>query len=624
MNWKPIFASILAACALSAEVVRVEIKTREDVPGFPYERLIGRAYFAVDPANAANRIITDIDKAPRNAAGKVEFSSDLYILKAKGDRSNGAAIMEISNRGGRAMERFFGDDLLLNQGYTLVWVGWQPDVPLQANLLRLYAPAATGITGLVRAEIIVTKKSIREGLADRNHIAYPVVDPEKAVMTVRDRVDALSRAVPRKQWAFSSDPAYVEMQSGFDPNKIYEVVYTSRDPVLVGLGPAAIRDFASYLKTEPTYAVKRVIGFGISQSGRFLRKFLYDGFNDDERGEAALDGMMAHVAGGGLGSFNHRFAQPSRDGHPFLNNFYPTDIFPFTDLPETDPETGVTDSIQGHSKHTPKIFYSNSSYEYWGRAASLISTTIDGKGDAKIPDNVRIYQFTGGQHGPAPFPPTRIIGQQLNSPNDYRFGMRALLTAMDRWVAKDTPPPPSAYPKVANGTLAPVEQLKFPKIPGVNASNRVHLAYRLDFGPQWKQGIDTIEPPKVGKPFPVMVPQVDPDGIDLSGVKMPEVAVPLATYLGWNLFNEQSGPVDELSSMAGSYIPFPKAPGTADPRRSVQERYHDKEQYLGKVSGAALELIRQGYLLEVDLAAIMRGAAARWDFAMSERATAGR
>src|ERR1022692_2681808 len=160
--------------------------------------------------------------------------------------------------------------------------------------------------------------------------------------------------------------------------------------------------------------------------------------------------MMAHVSGGGLGSFNHRFAQPSRDGHPFLNAFYPTDIFPFTDLPETDPETGVTDSIQGHSQHTPKIFYTNSSYEYWGRAASLISTTIDGKGDAKIPDNVRIYQFTGGQHGPAPFPPTRTIGQQLNSPNAYQFGMRALLTAMDRWVAKDTPPPPSAYPKVAN------------------------------------------------------------------------------------------------------------------------------------------------------------------------------
>lgn len=295
--------------------------------------------------------------------------------------------------------------------------------------------------------------------------------------------------------------------------------------------------------------------------------------------------------------------------------FYPTDIFPFTDLPETDPETGQTDSLQGHAKHAPKVFYSNSSYEYWGRAASLIHTSIDGKGDAAIPENVRIYLFTGGQHGPGPFPPTRTVGQQLDNPNDYRWGMRALLMAMDRWVGQSTPPPPSVYPKVADGTMVPIEQWKFPKIPGVNFSTRVHLAYRVDYGPQWKQGIVTLEPPKVGKAFPVLVPQVDADGIDRAGIKMPEVAVPLATYTGWNLFNEQSGPPAEVSSSAGSYIPFPRTATAGDPRRAVAERYHDREQYLGKVSQVALDLIRQGYLLDGDLAAILRQATTRWDFA---------
>jgi len=464
----------------------------------------------------------------------------------------------------------------------------------QPNLLRLHAPALAGITGLVRAEFIPGRKSVRGDLADRNHIPYLVADPNdpRATMTVRDRVDSPRRVIPRQKWRFSDDLGHAEMDAGFEPHRIYEVVYTSRDPVIAGLGSAAVRDF-----------------------GRFLRKFLYDGFNDDEAGRAALDGVMSHVAGGGLGSFNHRFAQPSRDAHPFLNVFYPTDIFPFTDLPETDPETGRTDSLQGHAKPAPKVFYSNSSYEYWGRAALLIHTSIDGRGDAAIPEDVRIYLFTGGQHGPGPFPPTRTIGQQLNNPNDYRWGMRALLTAMDGCVGQGTPPPPSAYPKVADGTLVTIEQWTFPKIPGVNASTRVHLAYRVDYGPHWKQGIVTLEPPKVGRAFPVLVPQLDGDGIDRAGIKMPEVAVPLATYTGWNLFDEQSGPPDEVSSMAGSYIPFPPTAAAGDPRRAVAERYHDREQYLGKVSQVALDLIRQGYLLDGDLAGILRQAATRWDFA---------
>lgn len=657
MNRRILLAFFLCAASAGAEVVRVDVQSRADILtgrsfglAGAYEKVAGRVYFAVDPSNPANQIIADISKAPRNAKGQVEFSADVFILKPKQmERGNGAALLEISNRGGKGLlgfynharggndpstEEQFGDGFLMKQGFTLVWVGWQGDVPANPSLLHLYAPKAAGISGVVRADFVPTEKSTKQGLSDRNHVPYLVTDPSdpSATMTVRDRVDGPRQKVPRDRWNFSADGASVEMLSGFELNRIYEVVYKSQDPMLIGLGPAAVRDFLSYLKFDSAAAqeplkitgIRRTISFGVSQSGRFLRTYLYYGFNQDEHNRPAMDGVMAHVAGAGRGSFNHRFAQPSRDGHPFLNFFYPTDIFPFTDLPETDSETGMTDALLARAAATntlPKIFYTNSSYEYYGRAASLIHTTIDGKADATIPANVRIYQFSGGQHGPAQFPPRKSIGQQLNNPNDYRWSMRALLLAMDRWTAGGPPPPDSVYPKIADHTLTTPEALPFPKI--ANYSSRAHRAYRADYGPQWKQGIVTIEPPKIGNAFPILVPQVDDDGNDLGGVKMPEVSVPLATYTGWNLFNGQAGPVDEVSSMQGSYIPFPRTKAdrmrTGDPRASVEERYHDRAQYMGKVSEAAMALIEKGLLLEQDLGAVLKMSRERWDYATSQK-----
>jgi len=600
-----------------------------------------------------NQIIADIDKAPRNGQGKVTFSSDLYVLKPKyPERGNGAVLYEVSNRGGKAMLAFFsratgsfdptteaefGDGFLLRQGYTLAWLGWQWDVPRRPGLVRIHPPAVLGVKGLVRAEFIVTQKVTTHLLSDRQHIPYLVseADDPKATVTVRERVESPRRAIPRAQWRFSADHTSVEMPAGFEPHKIYEVVYTSQDPVLVGLGPTAVRDFLSHLKyppggiapgnlatARPIQGIRRAYAFGISQSGRFLRTFLYYGFNQDESGRQVLDGVVSHVAGGGRGSFNHRFAQPSRDAHPFMNLFYPTDIFPFTNVEQTDTETGLTDGLLARAMKTgtaPKVFFTNSSYEYWGRAASLIHTTVDGKADASIPDNTRIYLFAGSQHGPGAFPPGRSIGQQLNNPNDFRWVMRALLAAMDRWASEGAAPPPSAYPRLAEGTLVAPEALDFPKIPGVRTSSRVHLAYRVDYGPQWKSGIVSKEPPLVGKPFPILVSQVDGDGNETGGIQTPEVAVPLATYTGWNLFNEKSGPADEISSMAGSFIPFARTRAererTADPRRSVEERYRDREHYIGLVAEAALKLIEKGYLLDQDLPAILKQAHRRWDYA---------
>ena len=659
----------LVAAPASAEVLRIEVQSRSDLVGGeafgaagPYEKLSGKIFFAVDPALPANRIVTDLDKAPRNAAGKVEFSSDFFLIKPKNiARGNGAVLYEVSNRGGKGMLGFFnhatgsvdpgseaemGDGFLMRQGFTLLWVGWQFDTPQRRGLVRVYPPTASEngrpIRGLVRSDFVVTEKEADHSLADRDHAAYAVVDPDSPdnVMTVRDSVEGPRRIVPRSQWEFARadgaktvvDPTRVYMAAKFEPGKIYEVVYTAQDPPLVWLGPAAIRDVISMLKYKsadtwsiPAGAIDRALAFGISQSGRFLRTYLYYGFNKDEGNRKVFDGVIAQVAGAGRGSFNHRFAQPSRDGHPYLNFFYPTDIFPFTDVAQRDPESGVSDGLLTHAgspELLPKIFYTNSEYEYWGRAASLIHTTLDGASDAPLMDNVRIYLLAAGQHGPGAFPPTQTIGQQRNNPLDYRWAMKALLLAMDRWTANGTAPPPSRYPHVSDGTLVQPERLRFPKVPGVTTSTAVHRAYHADYGPRFApEGVVTIEPPRIGTAFPILVPQVDADGNGVAGVRMPELAVPLATYTGWNLFNDRSGPTDVLSSMQGSYIPLPRTTAdrkrTNDPRLSIEERYRDKDQYLGLVRKAALELIDHGFLLAEDLAIVLRDAGRHWDYVAS-------
>ncbi|HTQ53863.1 MAG TPA: alpha/beta hydrolase domain-containing protein [Bryobacteraceae bacterium] len=649
-------AWILSLCLpalLPAALLRIEVSERSDVldgkpfaASGPYERIVGKAYFAVDPNLPANRIITDIAQAPRNDAGLVEFSADFYCLKPRDPaHGNHAVLFEVSNRGGRAMvatfdlsgaphpggDTEFGDGFLLDQGYTLVWLGWEFDVPPGPGLLHLYTPAVKGISGLVRSEIIVDRREIRQSLGDRAQIGYAVSNPDdpNLTLTVRDRADGPRHSVPRDAWHIEG-ATHIAMPAGFEPGRIYELVYKSQDPPVVGLGPAAVRDLISFLKygidadtilgDQHAY-IKRAYGFGISQSGRFLRTFVYYGFNQDERGRKVFDGIMAHVAGAGRGSFNHRFAQPSRDAHPFLNTFYPTDIFPFTDLAETDPDTGITDGILARATPpilAPRIFYTNTSYEYYGRSASLIHTTIDGQHDAPLPRTTRIYFLAGCQHGPSAFPPKRGEAQNLPNPNNWRWPMRALLVAMDQWVKDGVEPPPSQYPRIADGTLTALADVHFPKISGVAFPKIIQQAWHVDYGEEFRTaGIVTIEPPKVGRPFPMRLPQVDADGNETSGIRMPATAVPLATYTGWNLRAPQIGAPDELYSMAGSFIPFARTKAdrarSGDPRLSVEERYPGKKDFLDRVQAAAHELVQKRFLLEGDVPLVVERASAEWD-----------
>jgi hypothetical protein len=673
------FAAILVVfltwLPAAAEVVRIDVQSRADLVGGkpfgaagPYEKMSGRIYFEVDPKNPANTIITDIDKAPTNARGRVEFSADFFLIKPKQiERGNGTVLYEVSNRGGKGMLGFYnratgslnptseaemGDGFLMKGGFTLLWLGWQFDPPQREGLLRVYAPIATDngkpIVGVVRSEVIVARTAFDASLADREHIPYPVANPDDPAntLTVRDTIEGPRRLIPRSEWRFARladgkpvpDATRVYLAGGFQPSKIYEVVYKSQNPPVVGVGPAAVRDAISHLKYSaaeewsiPAGSIRRAIAFGVSQSGRFLRTYLYYGFNEDERGRKAFDGVMAHVAGGGRGSFNLRFAQPSRDGHPFLNKFYPTDIFPFTDIVQTDAQTGSKDGLlmRVRPELMPKIFYTNSSYEYWGRAASLIHTTIDGRTDAPLPENTRIYMFAGGQHGPAPFPPRRSIGQQLNNPNDYRWSMRALLVAMNRWITDGAAPPPSRYPRIDDKTLVPLEALDFPRLAGVATPTEPHKAYRVFYGLDFaSKGIIAVDPPEVNGSYPILVPQVDADGNERAGLKMPEVAVPLATYTGWNLFNRDSGPTSLLSSMQGSYIPLARTRADReranDPRPSIEERYQNRDRYLTLVSAAAREMAGQGYLLEDDITAVVERAGSHWSHVFANGETIAR
>jgi len=275
------------------------------------------------------------------------------------------------------------------------------------------------------------------------------------------------------------------------------------------------------------------------------------------------------------------------------------------------------------NKVVPKIFFSNTSYEYWGRAASLIHTTADGSNDATVSPNVRIYQFTGLQHFSGPFPPANgtgdLLGQQPQSPLPVKYFWRAMVANMDAWVRRNTALPNSAYPRISDGTLVSLERYAFPSIPNVNIPQEANAAYRLDYGPHWREGILTIQPPKVGQRYPVFVPQVDSDGNELSGVRLPEVTVPMATYTPWNLREPSIGASEQRVSFEGSYLPFARTEEERrtrkDPRKSIAERYPDREDYLVRYGRAVDDLVKQRWILPEDRSDLIRRGEQDWDLA---------
>jgi hypothetical protein len=439
-------------------------------------------------------------------------------------------------------------------------------------------------------------------------------------LTVRDLFWNEPIAIPRERWRFLLDSRGVpllHLDGGFEPGRWYRVTYRPSRPVVAGVGLAAIRDAAAAFRYRSDLPVRgrTAYVFGISQTGRFLREFLYDGFNADESDRRVFDAAWVHIAGAARGSFNERFARPSH------GDMFEATRFPFADVDETDLD-GSRGSLLSRYRpdQLPKIFYTNTPVEYWGggRAAALTHVSVDGTRDLVLPEHVRMYVLAGTQHGSGPFPPPTTLragaslmearaiqGQQSSNPVPQITVMRALLRAWHSWASDGVPPPPSRYPRLVDGTLVRIQDVRFPALPGVADPRRI-------VGPGRR--ID-------GKmvPLPHLVPQVDADGNDVAGIRDPEVAVPLATTTGWNFRSSSAGNPDDIFQTLGSYIPFSRTraarESNGDPRVSLEERYRGVDDYLQRVRAAAMDLIRDRYMVEEDLDAVLARARSHWDYA---------
>jgi hypothetical protein len=618
---------LLVAEIASAEVVRIDVRSRDDFG--THERVIARVHYAVDPQLPLNHAIADLAFAPRNARGQVEFAGDLLLfLPKRASAARGTVFLEIVNRGrdqslgllSDARQRDLapenwnlGDRFLLEQGFTVAFLGWQFDVA-PGEGLSLTVPTAP-VDGIVRASAVTVGRSGPGGTIGLAYCAADASQPD-AVLTYRSEIEKSATVLPRESWQFSADGCAVRRAAGFDAG-LNEVIYKATGSPVAGLGLAAVRDFASYLKyggsvstlRENPAFTRRVVGFGYSQSGRFLREFVRDGFNQDERGRAAFDGLMVASAGAGGGSFNHRFASPGQAGNSVLSIFRPVDLPPFTD-------DGLLAKARAASV-VPRIFYTFSSTEYWARAGSLTHTNENGTTDVPLARTSRLYFLAGTPHASGGLPVTRQQTRYALNFADQKWVLRALLIDLDKWITSATEPPPSRYPTISQHQLVPRDAVRFPTIPTLPFASYMPGVWRMDYGADYaSKKVITREPPALGNPFTVLVPQVNADGNDVGGIALPEVAVPLGTHTGWNVSTYPLSGLRYLAGLVGAFEPFAQTRAereqSGDSRLSIEERYKGKQDYLERVRQAAASLVRERFVLESDVEALIQQADQTW------------
>jgi len=652
---------------------RIEIGIHERVPfadgmsfgdAGPYERLSGRAHFAVDPAAPAYAGIVDLDKAPRSADGLVEFTADVCILRPTDSaRGNRRLFFDYGNRGNKRAVQFFndapatndpatrehaGNGYLFHRGYAVLWAAWEGDLLPGDGRMILDVPVATNgsepITGLVRTELIANAPGVTvfplSGQASTR--SYPAAsrDTREASLTRRRYQHDTPEPIPPDAWQFARvetgtgldmqggqraivpSATHVHVPEGFRPGWIYELVYTARDPLVLGLGHVVVRDLISMLRRRDAddagtanplggpELVEKAYAWGRSQTGRCIRDFLHRGFNADAEGRRVFDGVLPHVSGAGLMWLNHRFASavcPAGQQHEHHHNV--ADRFPFSYAESTDHLTGRTDAILKRPETDPLVIHTQTATEYWQRRGSLVHTDTEGN-DLAQPENVRVYLWSSSQHFADPNLERPTRGVCRHCCNVVRTSMlfRAMLDAMDRWASEGRPPPPSRVPLRADGTLVTYEEWRerFPAIPGVLLPGDANGLPLLDFGREVERGLLAKEPPEVvdARGYAVLVPVVDEDGNDIAGVRAPMVEAPLGTYTGWNLRARGFGH-GAMHEFTGSYLPFPESESeravTRDPRRSILERYDDAEGYAGAIEAAARRLVEEGFVLEEDV-----------------------
>jgi len=649
-------------------VSRLEIKTRQPYASGQtfgevgsYEQLDGIVYFNADPSHPDNALIADIDLAPKDANGLVNFSADFRIFRpVDPPKGTHTLFLDVVNRGrGRASKLINdapdanptepqspGNGFLMRQGYTLVWCGWQHDVPETPGLLGIQVPQAVNTNGPISGNIAFSFQpnylTQVQMLSERGHQPYPTnhLEDWDSVLTVRDHDEAEPETIPREQWHFARlvegkrvpDASRICYEAGFQPGKIYQVIYSTSKTPIAGLGLLGTRDLVSFLRYggadlgNPCAGdIQYALGFGQSQSGRFLRHLLYLGLNQDEVGRTVFDGIIAHVAGARRGEFNQRYAQPSTAGKSSMSN-----LAPFTDRPQTDTETDQTDSLlsrQSAKGSVPKIFLLNSGAEYWWAHLSLIHTDLTGTRDFAPSESVRLYYYSGTQHASGVFPLTDIDlsngskGEKYFNCIDYRPVLRASLSNLDQWVRTGAEPPPSRHPRLDDGTLTTLENIEstFTAIRGVNFPKHLKRISRLEFDPSLSLAQNL--PFKIGSPYPVLVPMVDSNGNELGGIRLPDITVPIGTHMGWNLRHPDTGAPGQVIGTTGSTIPFKvtqvERESAGDPRLSLEERYASKEAYLEQVKEAGQSLLRDGFLLAEDLNNLVEQASERYDSLIS-------
>jgi Alpha/beta hydrolase domain len=535
-----------------------------------------------------------------------------------------------------------GDGFLMTRGWVVISCGWQGDLPRVPGLIGMRAPEARDadgrrLRGQVYTQLQTPTPQPHLLLSDRGHVPYAAadLDEREARLTVRDQPDGLVTPIPRERWRFARaengrivpDPGHVHLDGGFEPGRLYQITYTAEGAPVQGLAMAALRDAVSWLKHGDAATghpapgrLRWAYAYGRSQTGRLLRTLIYEDLNQDEQGREALDGVIANVAGGMRGEFNQRFGQHSKDRNNMMRH-----LFPFTDQPADDAETGAKDALHARVDARGsrlKVYYTNTSAEYHRGDASLIHTDPDGLRDAAPGAYTRVYHFAGTEHGlgvwppsdtvPAPADPTGPVerSQNLRGVADYAPLLRACLVSLDRWVVEGIEPPPSRHPRLGDGTAVPAAELKtaFGRIPGARYPRHNPRPRRLD----WR-----ALPPTPGKPFGSLVSTVDADGNETAGIVLPELAVPLAAHTGWNLRHPDIGGAEQLLVFAGATIPFARTraerEATGDPRPSIAERYGSREAYLERVREAAAALAREGYLLAEDVPLSVAAGARLWD-----------
>jgi hypothetical protein len=563
-----------------------------------------------------------IDKAPLNANGKVEYAADIFIVRPKDPaRGNGRILYEVNNRGRKMLfgniadgpqgvndpktMADVGNGFPLRQGYTIVWSGWDPDAP-RANMgLGLTAPVATDngrpIVKIVRDEFC---SGTRGGAIEVFRLSYEATTQEqpRATLTVRERADDEPRELPLNQWSFV-DARSIKLREGTKPKPgyLYEFRYEAKNPKVLGLGFAATRDVISWLRYDPAAIaatggeISHALAIGFSQAGRYLRNHISEGFNRDEAGRKVFDGIHSHIAGVGRIFFNTPFGQPARTGTQHEDHGFPENEFPFSTASLADPLTGKKGSLFRGDGSDPRLIETNTSTEYWQKGASLLHTDPLGTEDVTLPENSRVYMIAGTQHG-GRAGATTDAGPNINprNPHNPMPAVRALLVALDEWVVSGKEPPPSRIPTLAAGTLVEPDKTGFPAVPGaavVKVTNQV--------APPG----DWVHPKPADKAYRTLVCKVDADGNEAAGVRLPDIAVPLATYSGWNEYKPPY-PAGELADRDGSCLPFAvdKAARRAagDPRPSIAERYKSGADYVAKVQAVVSALQKDRLLLAED------------------------